>query len=440
MRTAAICAILLGACVVTGCGTMSNRLLGVPSTLQQSNLIADEAAQEAMVNSLARKASIDSRGGLPAIGTHWRAIAEAGVVEVDIQCDRYLAALFTFNREQQGLRQGLTAAGAATAAILGITGAPGMAIALVAVSFGLAANLFDAGVDSVLFTIGPPAVRAVAAKGRQAFLAGIVWDKVDTRPRMMMVVQGYLNQCTPAAIESNINNASTGAPSVASSSTDVALKAAAIAAPSASVVQDPAVFINTPVAPPTRTPPPLPAANAPPNVSPPEKSLFFTKDDMKALQRALGVTPDGDPGPIGASPRGPTRQAIAEFQTGVKRRNGDPTAGSEVIDKSTSDMLVTAGSLPGGFNSAFERGLMFDSVTGYKTPSPLGIEIAIRTLGGPAPTTGETMTQRLTVLRQAIAAKRTQPGSPLALVNPDALDSSLFDFAKPPPIAQPDPK
>jgi hypothetical protein len=304
----------------------------------------------------------------------------------------------------------------------------------------LAANVFDAGVNSLLFTIGPPAVRAVAGKGRQAFLAGIVWDKVDTRPRMMMVVQGYLNQCTPAAIESNINNAATGAPSVASSSTDIALQAAAIAAPSASVVQDPAVFINTPVRLATRTPPPLPTAITPPNVAPPDRPLFFTKDDVKALQRALGVRPDGDPGPIGASPRGPTRQAIAEFQTGVKRRNGDLAAGSETIDKGTLDMLVTAGDLPQDFDSAFERGLIFDRATGYKTPSPLGIEIAIRTLGGPPPTTGETVPQRLAVLRQAIAAKRAQPGSPPALVKAEALDSALFDFAKPPAIAQPDPK
>ena len=83
MRTAAICAILLCACVVTGCGTMSNRLLGVPSTLQQSNLIADEAAQEAMANSLARKASIDPGPRRPPArsATDWRAIAEAGELE-----------------------------------------------------------------------------------------------------------------------------------------------------------------------------------------------------------------------------------------------------------------------------------------------------------------------------------------------------------------------
>ena len=164
---------------------------------------------------------------------------------------------------------------------------------------GVGATLFDAGVNSVLFSVSPDAVRSIAQRGRQAYLAGIQWKDVTTRPRMMIVVQGYLTQCSPAAIEANINNAATGAPSVASSNADIALKAAAMAAPSATFVQNPDVLISRPV---TNKPSELrPTVPEPaPNLTELERQTITTKDQVRALQRALGVNPNGDLGPFEA--------------------------------------------------------------------------------------------------------------------------------------------
>ncbi len=244
MRFATCAALLLGAGVLTGCGNVASQLMGVPPTLQQSSLLADAQTQNQVVQTLIEKAGFRP-GTYPEPGSSdWKYVTQAGLAEVDLLCDRYLAALFAFNREQRAGRQILTAAGAGTAAIMGLTGSPGISIALVAAAFGLAANVFDAGVNSVLFTISPTAVRAVAAKGRVVYLSGVSVEKVNSRPMMMSVVQGYLSQCTPAAIEANIDNAATGAPSVASSDAKIALQAARLGAPSSSITLDAQTFMG----------------------------------------------------------------------------------------------------------------------------------------------------------------------------------------------------
>lgn len=424
-----ICAALLSACALSGCGTTSNLLLGVPPSLQQSNLVADEASQEMMIESLQRKAALPAGTRLGPNDLNWGLVAEAGLVEVDVQCDRYLAALFAFNREQRAGRQILTAAGAGTAAIMGITGAPGMSIAVVATAFGMAASIFDAGVNSVLFTMSPVAVRAVAARGRQAYIAGIKTKEITTRPRMMAVVQGYLSQCTPAAIEANIDNAATGAPSV-SGTPDTALKAAALASPSASIVQDPRVFITTPVqGPSARQPDPRPG-DAPLNLAPTERVFITSKQAVKEVQRALGADEDGDLGPAGVLPRGETRAAIVEFRLGAMRRaKGTAMTASDVLDERTFQGLKAmgvAGPMPKCAKSAFERGLLCNIATGYKEPDIDGYGMAIETLTG-APAKSETFEKLNEELRAIIKAKRKVKPSKDPQLPGDALDSDLFD-------------
>jgi hypothetical protein len=427
---------------ISGCGSAQN-IRGVSPTLEQTSIVSDENAQAALVNALIRKAHIRP-DEMTAIDPRWAVVAEAGLYEIDRQCDQYLAALFNFNRDQRAARQGLTAAGATTAAILGLTGATGMTIALVAASFGLAATLFDAGVNSVLFTIEPSALRAVMLRGRQAYLATVVWKDVTTRPRMMIVLQGYLAQCTPAAIEANINNAATGAPSVSSSNPEIALKAAAMAAPSASVVQNPEVWVSRPASRGgSSLPPPVPGPDLAPNLEPVEK-FITTKEEVRRLQRALGVAADGDLGKFETSKLSVSRNAVAGFQAGVKRHNNadDRSQGTGVVDAQTYATLATAGALPAQyFQSAFERGVLGDPFKNYSVPDPREVEFVIALLGGPAQdataTTPEALSQRIGVLRNAVAAYRAKSGGPASTI----LDSGLFDevYSKRPAIPAPPP-
>lgn len=435
MKSVANCASLLGALAVAGCGLAQNQvdpravgIRGVPATLAQTTIVTNANAQESLVNVLIQKAYIGD-APLGADDTRWKNVAQAGIVEVDMLCDQYISALYNFNRDQQAARQGLTAAGATTAAILGLTGAAGVTIALVAASFGLAASLFDAGVNSVLFSVSPDAVRSIAQRGRQAYLAGIVWKDVTNRPLMMAVVQGYLTQCSPAAIEANINNAATGAPSVASSNADIALKAAAMAAPSASIVQNPDVWLNRPV---TKggadKPPPVSGPDLASNLEPTEK-FITTKEEVRRLQRALGTAADGDLGKYDATKLGNTRADLAAFQAGVARAGKPPntaTQGSGLVDGKTYSILATAKPRSATvFKSAFERGLLGNPNGNYAEPDPDQVEFAIGLLKAASPQAAAAMVATsgspMDVLRVGIKTYRGKPDSS------DILDAALFD-------------
>lgn len=211
---------------------------GIPPTLEQLNISTTADAQDLMVTELIRMAGLSSQ---PLPGSEdWDLIMKAGVYEIGRQCDQYLDALFRFNREQRAGRQDLAAAAAATAAIMGLSGASAKAIAITAAAFGLATNLFDASVNSVLFTIEPSALRNVALQGRKKYLDDLRDQNViiNSRPDVLIALQGYLTQCSPAAIEANINNAASGAPSVVTPSQDgsVARAAAALAAPATALI------------------------------------------------------------------------------------------------------------------------------------------------------------------------------------------------------------
>jgi hypothetical protein len=236
----------------------------------------------------------------------WQLVMRAGVYEIGRKCDQYLDALFRFNREQRASRQGLAAAAAASGAIMGIAGATVEALAITAASFGLASSLFDASVNSVLFTIEPSALRNVALQGREKYLNKLRDVEINTRPDMLIALQGYLTQCSPAAIEANINNAASGAPSVVTPSlnNDVAQASAALAAPG-TVLLRPAPLTGTSRAAPT--PPPRSTVSG--ALSPFEQRLNQVRGQM--IEKALCLAPDT----LGRVTFGPSvRQAITRFR------------------------------------------------------------------------------------------------------------------------------
>ena len=165
---------------------------------------------------------------------------------------------------------------------MGLTGVGATAIAVTAAAFGLTTALFDATVNSVLFTIEPSALRNVAQQGLQRYIVQIDANKIDNRPDTLIALQGYLTQCSPAAIEANINNAASGAPSVASSHDGTASKAAMLAAPNSALL----VATGTSTVKPA-DPPKLTVAGA---IGPYESILFPAEGRL--IEAALCVTPE----------------------------------------------------------------------------------------------------------------------------------------------------
>ncbi len=233
------------ALLVSGCGLIRDQtdpntvsIQGVRPTLEQLNVSATVVAQNQLVSDLIQGAGFPPGTYVPPYNEKWSLVTRAGIYEIGRQCDQYLDALFRFNREQRAGRQDLAAAAAATGSIMGLSGVSVKAIAITAAAFGLATSLFDASVNSVLFTIEPSALRNVALQGRKNYLDQFDASKINTRPDTLIALQGYLTQCSPAAIEANINNAASGAKSVAIPSE--APKAAALAAP-ATILLPPSV-------------------------------------------------------------------------------------------------------------------------------------------------------------------------------------------------------
>jgi hypothetical protein len=170
---------------------------------------------------------------------------------------------------------------------MGLAGASVEAIAITAAAFGLSNSLFEAHVNSILFTIEPSALRNVAQQGLQNYLKRIDEAKIVSRPDTLIALQGYLTQCSPAAIEANINNAASGAPSVVSSDTVIAQKAAALAAPSSAILAPPA---PTQLLPPM---PPPPRIDRPFDFRPPEDPhdpyAKLTNEDFNKLRVLFGL-------------------------------------------------------------------------------------------------------------------------------------------------------
>jgi len=314
------------------------------------NITSTTAAQNAFVNDLIAKAYgqpmyLDPRQG------DWPLVTEAGIYEISRQCDQYLDVLFHFNRNQRALRQGLTATGAATATILGLASVAAAPIAITAAAFGLSASLFDAGVNSVLFTIEPSALRNIALKGRQGYLDRLKIGEISTRPRMLIALQGYLAQCSPAAIEANVNNAASGAPSVASTDPDVSGGAAVLAAPASALIG-----MRTVRGPVTDTPRTLNPDELAANPGPGEEGV--RRRELVKVQEALGVRPaTGNFGSL-------TRQAILEFQRGAFNQGKGGWTASDVngrLTGKTRAVLPNISAMPPVFQSAFERGLFGDA-------------------------------------------------------------------------------
>jgi hypothetical protein len=353
---------------------------GVPPTLEQLNVGATIDAQNQLLGTLMVTAGLEP--GAERTAEDWDLVFRAGVYEIGRQCDQYLDVLFRFNREQRAGRQDLAAAAAAAGAIMGLTGVSSKAIGITAAAFGLASSWFDASVNSVLFTIEPSALRNVALQGRQKYLDDLKQKnvKINSRPDMLIASQGYLTQCSPAALEANINNAAAGSPfAVTYPDVEKAKEAAALAAPGTVLLQSrtgpidlqgtgagagsgasaPAIAaevarileeqkITKPRAPLQN---PITVPQKPEGcVTPAECALSDAR--VRQYQTALCVVP-----PTGAFDTA-TRTAIHDFLVG-RTRPENPAATTNKIDDRTKTFLDQVRNLncaTAGFQNAFEVG------------------------------------------------------------------------------------
>jgi hypothetical protein len=424
------------AMLMAGCGLIRDQVepgrvsvRGVQPTVEQIDFTDVTAAQDNLIRALQEQAQLSGET-LSYQDPRWSLVLKAGIQLVNGHCDQYLDALFRFNREQRAARQGLTAIGAATSGIMGLADVAGVPIAIVATAFGLAATLFDAGVGSVLFQVEPSALRNIVIQGRQAYLNELAARtnnlvNINTRPDVMIGLQGYLTQCSPAAIEANINNAANGSPFAVTNLSPIPgtsqFNSIATGTPPVTLVGRPFALSPQVLVPPKPTPS---RQFQPPNITllPGEESL--TGNDIRTAQRALGVPANGDPGRAGS----PTRLAIAEFQKAELARPGNNFPPNEAIGtlggRSTRGTLISIGPMPQGFQTPFERfflgntedmrGPSGEPIRAFSVPDPTQMKDLRDRLGlPPTPTAGRDWWDGV---REALKAKFGR----------DNLDSALY--------------
>lgn len=231
-------------------------------------------------------------------------VMQAGFNFVDDQCRAYFDHLFFLDRGRSQVKSGLAAANQTTAAILGVTGAASLTLAVVAQAFGLASAATDIISGTYLYQLPPAVTQSFVEKQQLAFrdAAAASRSSIRSPTTAYYYIQHYLNLCLPPTIEAAITNQLTTAQAIAVSKGGGPLfSIETFGAPSPNVRQ-----ALTPIA---SSRAPLSKPNPPVAVNSPITQQLLP-GDLHDIQVALCVNPtDGQLGPN-------TQAAIIDFFAG----------------------------------------------------------------------------------------------------------------------------
>ncbi len=179
---------------------------GLDPAVENLNFQNVADAQAKLLVQLESMAGLDNKENPPDGDKNWELVMKSGMALVGSQCNEYLTALFHFDRDNKAIRSGLTSSGTVTTTLMGLAGTGANPIAAMAAVFGLGTTVFDASVNTVVFQIGPAAVRNIVVNSQDAYRDAVMANITlyHSRPDVIIGLQGYLQLCTPVAIESAV--------------------------------------------------------------------------------------------------------------------------------------------------------------------------------------------------------------------------------------------
>ena len=136
----------------------------------------------------------------------WNTVVQAGLNDLDLRCDSYLAWLDNRKRSQSPLLKQLSDTATRTQAILRFAGASNLAIDVVAQAFGYAADSVINYNSRLLFEIDTSTVQALVLGRQRDFRTELVGMKFNNKPAVEHALRSYLRICLPFTIETDINN------------------------------------------------------------------------------------------------------------------------------------------------------------------------------------------------------------------------------------------
>jgi hypothetical protein len=191
---------------LAGCGDTVKRyqhLRGIGADIDAAEVESYAEQQQRVVTHLIRMSGQDPTTTTVA----WRPVVDSGIDYVDARCERYIDAIFWFNRQKTAAVNQINLIGVATTVALGVLKAAVEELTITALGFGLASQTVDNIGTGLLYEIEPSGVRSIVERTQAAYREAIEGSDYTTRPAAMRAIQGYLALCQPATIETEVNQA-----------------------------------------------------------------------------------------------------------------------------------------------------------------------------------------------------------------------------------------
>jgi hypothetical protein len=178
---------------------------GLPAATQLQDIYLANICAQA-VSPTVRSVGLASCDGVTFGQRDWGLLVQAGMNDIDLRCDAYLAWLYDRKASKEPFLKELASIGGAAAGILKATDAGATPIALTAIAFGLAADTFTNIDLRLVNAVDYTTVDSVVRDNRTQFRRNNIDLVIDNRPAAIYVLRNYLSICVPDSIETSINN------------------------------------------------------------------------------------------------------------------------------------------------------------------------------------------------------------------------------------------
>lgn len=217
MRRALVLASVLLGLTVAGCDPLLEQRYyreGIGNGLYWPGLPEATRLQQLYIGYICEQAGIPIRPDSGVVGCddqllradHWATFVQAGMNDIDLRCDSYLAWLDDKKRTTQPILKQINDVSVVTQSILRIAGVGADPITIVGLAFGLAADTFTNVRSRLLLEVNHSTVQTVVLARQREYRALLLGQRIDNRPAAIHALRSYLRLCMPFTIEMEINN------------------------------------------------------------------------------------------------------------------------------------------------------------------------------------------------------------------------------------------
>jgi hypothetical protein len=199
------------AVALAGCGQLESQYYreGVGTNLYREAIPETTRLQDLYVAHICHQAGLSRDGETCAdmgIRQEWALFVQAGMNDIDLRCDAYLAWLDDKRRTREPILKELLVLSGATAGILKAVNTGPTALALTAIAFSLAADTFTVVSNRLVTMIDQNTVQSVVLDNQLRYRSEILHQRIDNKPAALYLLRGYLRICMPFSIEMTITN------------------------------------------------------------------------------------------------------------------------------------------------------------------------------------------------------------------------------------------